>query len=638
MRGSSFDPVMGEIYSRRLRTVTLLVMIVFVVLILRLWYLQVVKGPSYRVQSENNRIHLQDIPPFRGMIFDRNGDLLVDNRPSFDMNVIPEEIQDRNRLLKSLHELIGMDHAQARTKLDKRGRGYPFKPLLVEKNISRDDLAVIETNLYNLPGVKIQVRPQRHYVYGEFGSHIIGYLGEISERQLRTDIYPGNRPGDLIGKYGVEKKWQKALHGYRGGEQVEVDAAGRRLKVVSRKPPIPGLNLTLTIDKKLQMAAEKGLKGKTGAVAVLNANNGEILAMASSPAFDPNLFIGGIDRTAWKKIISGEGYPLQNRAIAGQYPPGSVFKIPVSLAGLEEGAIDPEEEVFCGGSYTLGTHTFRCWKKYGHGKVNFHKALVQSCDVYFYKLARRLGVDAIAKYAMMLGLGKKTGYDLGSEKAGLIPTRKWKLKRWGVPWQAGETISTAIGQSFVLTTPLQLACMVSGVFNGGHLYQPKVVKRVGKGKRTVYQFSPSLTGRFAAQEENLERIKQALIGVVNEPRGTGSKSRVKGITVAGKTGTAQVINLDREKELDRTKEVPEKFRDHAWFVAVAPAEKPEIAMAILIEHGGHGGSAAAPLAKVLIKTYFEGKGQHRVPYDMTARAKAGGPAPGDRQPAGGVQN
>ena len=608
MRGSSFDPIMGEIYSRRLRTVSLLVMIVFVVLILRLWYLQVVKGPNYRIQSENNRIHLQDIPPFRGMIFDRHGDLLVDNRPSFDMNVIPEEIQDRNRLFESLHKLIGLDYAQARTKLDKRGRGYPFKPMLISKNISRDDLAVIETNLFNLPGVKIQVRPQRHYAYGDFACHIIGYLGEISERQLKSDQYPGNRPGDLIGKYGVEKKWQKSLHGYRGGEQVEVDAAGRRLKVVSRKPPIPGLNLTLTIDKKLQMAAERVLEGKTGAVAVLNPNNGEVLAMASSPAFDPNLFIGGMGRKAWKKIISGEDYPLQNRAIAGQYPPGSIFKIPVALAGLEEGAIDPEEEVFCGGSYTLGTHTFRCWKKYGHGKVNFHKALVQSCDVYFYKLARRLGVDAIAKYAVMCGLGKRTGYDLGSEKSGLIPTRKWKLKRWGVPWQTGETISTAIGQSFVLTTPLQLASLAACTFNGGKLFQPKVVKRVGKGDRAVYRFSPSLRGKVTAKKESLELIKQALIGVVNEPRGTGKKSGVKGVTVAGKTGTAQVINLDRAKELDRESEIPLKFKDHAWFVAVAPAEKPEIAMAILVEHGGGGGSTAAPLAKILIETYLDIKG------------------------------
>ena len=599
---------MGEIYSKRLRSVTLLVMVVFVVLILRLWYLQIVKGPSYRVQSENNRIHLQAIPPFRGMIFDRHGDLLVDNRPSFDMNVIPEEIQDQNTLFKSLHKLIGLNYAQARTKLDKRAPGYPFKPLLIEKNISRDDLAIIETNLFNLPGVKIQVRPQRHYVHGEFGGHIIGYLGEISERQLITGKYPGTRPGDLIGKYGVEKKWQKALHGYRGGEQVEVDAAGRRLKVISRKPPIPGLNLSLTIDKKLQMVAEKGLQGKMGAVAALNPNNGEVLAMASSPAFDPNLFIGGIDRTAWKRIISSKGYPLQNRAIAGQYPPGSVFKIVVSLAGLEEGAIDPEEEVVCTGSYTLGTHTFRCWKKYGHGKMNFHKAVVQSCDVYFYKLARRLGVDTIARYAMMCGLGKKTGYDLGSEKAGLIPTRKWKLERWGVPWQAGETISMAIGQSFVLTTPLQLASMVACVFNGGNLYKPKVVKRVGRGDRAVYSISPTLSGRIHAKKENLELLKRALIGVVNEPRGTGSRSRVKGITVAGKTGTAQVISLDREKELDREGGVPLKFRDHAWFVAVAPAEKPEIALAILIEHGGHGGSAAAPLAKLLIETYLRGKG------------------------------
>ena len=608
MRISSFDPVMGEIYSRRLRTVTLFVMVVFVVLILRLWYLQIVKGPSYRIQSENNRIHLQDIPPFRGMIFDRNGELLVDNRPSFDMNIIPEEVQDSNQLFKSLRTLIGLDPTLAHARMNNRAPGYPFKPMLLEKNISREDLAVVETNLFNLPGVMIQVRPQRHYVYGQFGGHVIGYLGEISERQLRTNRYPNNRPGDLIGKYGVEEKWQKALHGYRGGEQVEVDAAGRRLKVISRKPPIPGLNLSLTIDKELQMAAEKGLEGKKGAAVVINPNNGEILAMASSPAFDPNLFIGGIDRAAWNRIISGKDYPLQNRTIVGQYPPGSVFKIVVALAGLEEGAIDPEEEVFCNGSYTLGTHTFQCWKKYGHGKVNFHKALVQSCDVYFYRLGRRLGVDTIARYATMLGLGKKTGFDLGSEKAGLIPNRKWKLKRWGVPWQTGETISMSIGQSFVLTTPLQLANMIGAIFNGGKLYQPKVVQWVGKGDRAVYHLSPTLAGRLRVKKENLEELQKALVGVVEEPHGTGARSRVKGITVAGKTGTAQVITLERERDLDREGEIPSEYQDHAWFVAVAPAENPQIALAILIENGGHGGSAAAPLAKVLIETYFKEKG------------------------------
>lgn len=606
MRTSSFDPTIGENYSRRLRTVSLFVIAAFVVIMLRLWYLQIVEGPSYRIQSENNRIHLQDIPPFRGMIFDRNGDLMVDNRPSFDISIIPEEIQNKDRLFRRLHTLIGLNPELARAKLNNRTARYPYEPLLLEKNISREDLAIVETNLYNLPGVMIQVKPERHYVYGEFAAHVVGYLGEISERQLRSGKYPDCKAGDLIGEYGVEQKWQKALQGHRGGEQVEVDAAGRRLKVLSRKPPIAGLNVALTIDKRLQMAAQEGLEGKKGAVVVLNPNDGEVLAMASSPTFNPNLFIGGIDQAAWNRIISSKDYPMQNRAIAGQYPPGSVFKIVVGLAGLQEGAITPEKEVFCNGSYTLGNHTYHCWKRYGHGWVNFHKGIVQSCDVYFYHLGKSLGVDTIARYARMLGLGRKTGFDLGGEKPGLVPTREWKLKRWGVPWQAGETISMAIGQSFVLTTPLQLANMIGSIFNGGKLYEPKVVQWVGKGDQSVYRFSPTLIRRLRVKKENLELLQKALIGVVEEPHGTGSKARVEGITVAGKTGTAQIITTAREKDIDREKgKIPPEFYDHAWFVAVAPAEHPQIAIAVLIEHGGHGGSAAAPLAKTLIETYFD---------------------------------
>jgi penicillin-binding protein 2 len=330
--------------------------------------------------------------------------------------------------------------------------------------------------------------------------------------------------------------------------------------------------------------------------------------MASSPAFDPNAFIGGIDRAAWKRMISGGDYPLQNRVIAGQYPPGSIFKIVVGLGGLEEGLVDPGEEVFCNGSYQLGTHTFRCWKRYGHGNVNFHRALRESCDVYFYKLGRRLGVDRIARYAHMLGLGHRTGLDLGSERPGLIPTSQWKLKRFGVPWQAGETISTSIGQSFVLVTPIQAARMIGAVFNGGILHEPRVVKWVGKGERTVYRFEPTVRSRAEADPANLERVKQALIAVVNEPHGTGWRARVKGITVAGKTGTAQVVNLETEKASKGGDGVPMKYRDHAWFVAVAPAEDPQLAIAVLLENAGHGGSASAPIAGRMIEAYLRGGG------------------------------
>jgi len=605
MRSSGFDSVSVEAFNRRLRIVTLCVIAVFSVLVLRLWFLQILNGPSYRVQSENNRIHLQDIPPFRGMIFDRSGDLLVDNRPSYNLYVIPEDIQDQKQLLKSLKMLIGLDPESTQSKLGKDTHKYPFKPVLIMKNLSRNELAVVETNLFNLPGVMIQVEPRRHYINGSFASHLIGYLGEISESQLNKEKYKDSKPGDLIGKYGVEGEWQRYLHGLRGGEQLEVDAAGRKLRVVSRKRPIPGLNVLLTIDKNLQMAAEKELEGKKGAIVAMNPRNGEILAMASRPAFDPNWFIGGMDRREWAKIMSSKDSPLQNRPISGQYPPGSVFKIVVALAGLGEGIVDPEEEILCTGQFRVGNHTHRCWKKYGHGMVAFHRALVESCDVYFYKLGKQLGVDTIARYARMLGLGKRTGFELGSERAGLIPTSQWKLKRWGVPWQTGETVSMSIGQSFVLVTPIQMARMLSALFNGGYLYQPKVIQWVGKDDHPVFQFSPTLMDRMDVKWENVELIKNALIGVVNEPRGTGGRARMKDLTVAGKTGTAQVIRLEKTEDLEEEDEIPIEFRDHAWFVAIAPVENPSLALAILVEHGGHGGSTAAPIAKKLLETYFE---------------------------------
>ena len=596
-----------EVFNRRLRILTLCVFAVFAVLVLRLWSLQILKGAELRVQSENNRIQLQDIPPFRGMIFERSGELLVDNRPSYNLYIIPEQIQNQKQLLESLELLIGLDPHSVQIKLGKDSRKYPFKPLLIKKNVSRNELAIVETNLFNLPGVMVQVKPQRHYIFGSFASHLIGYLGEISEVQLGKEEYRDNKAGDLIGKYGVEGEWQESLHGFRGGAQVEVDAAGRKLRVVSRKRPLPGLNVWLTIDKNLQMTAERALNGKKGAIVAMNPRNGQILALASSPAYDPNLFIGGMDRTEWAKIMTSKDSPLQNRPISGQYPPGSVFKIAVALAGLEEGAVDSEEEIFCTGQFTVGNHTYRCWKKYGHGWVAFHRAIVESCDVYFYKLGKQLGVDTIARYARMFGLGKRTKFELGSEKAGLIPTRRWKLKRWGVPWQTGETVSTAIGQSFVLVTPMQMVRMISGLFNGGHLYQPKVIKWVGKDGNKVYQFTPTLMDRIDAKRENMERVKKALIAVVNEQRGTGGRARVKGLNVAGKTGTAQVVKLEITEGIEEEEQIPEEFRDHAWFVAIAPAEEPVLALAILVEHGGHGGSGAAPIAKEMLEVFFKNK-------------------------------
>ncbi|MDB9822254.1 penicillin-binding protein 2 [Deltaproteobacteria bacterium] len=605
MRSSGFDPVLVEILNRRLRTVTIFVLVIISALILRLWFLQIANGLPYRTQSENNRIHLQTIPPFRGMILDRNGELLVDNRPSYNLYVIPEDIQDRKQLLTSLKLLLDIDPEQVGGKLGKAATRYPFKPILIKKNITRNDLAVVETNLFNLPGIMIEVSPQRNYIFGNLASHVIGYLGEISEKELSGGRYPDNSSGDLIGKSGVEGRWQNYLNGITGGMQVEVDAAGRKLRVISRKPPASGLNISLTIDKNLQLLAEESLKGKEGSIVALDPNSGEVLAMASSPSIDSNLFIGGIDEVEWERMISGRDFPLQNRAISGQYPPGSVFKIVVALAGLEEGIINPEEEIVCTGSYTLGDRTYRCWKEGGHGNVGFHRAIRESCDVYFYKIGSRLGVDKIAHYARMCGLGAKTTFELDSEAAGLIPTSAWKLKRWGVPWQLGETVSTSIGQGFVLVTPLQMARLISLIYNGGKLYQPKIVRWIGSDKDYVYEITPTLAGEINVRQESLEHLKKALFAVVNEPHGTGYMAKVNGINVAGKTGTAQVVTLSTAEELSSDGELPEEFRDHAWFVSIAPEERPRLALAILIEHGEHGGSAAAPIAREMIKEYLD---------------------------------
>jgi penicillin-binding protein 2 len=608
LRNQAFEQASVEILRKRLSKLPYLVVAVFVVLLLRLWLLQVVQGPSYRVQSENNRIRLQDVAPFRGMVFDRNGELLVDNRPSFDAYVIPEEMHDRDGLIRSLHSLIGVDPEGLEEKLGKESQKYAFRPVLIKKNISREELAVLEGNLYDLPGVMIQIKPQRYYLYKELAAHLIGYLGEISEAQLASGNYPDNKQGDLIGQAGVERVWQKNLNGVRGGEEVEVDAAGRRLSVIARKPPVAGQNIALTIDKDLQQVAEKCLKGKKGSIVALNPMTGEILAMASSPAYDPNLFLEGLNRAEWMKLVTSKDHPLQNRAVAGQYAPGSTFKMVMALAGLEEG-LDPQEEFFCDGKFPFGEHTFRCWRKQGHGRIALHRAIVESCDVYFYKLGKRLGVDKIHYYATMCGLGVASGYELGSEKDGLIPSSEWKLKRFGVPWQPGETISTSIGQSFVLVTPLQMARLISAFFNGGFLYQPRVVNWVGKDDKQVYHFTPEVNGRLKAKEQNIAFIRSALVGVVNEPAGTGSKARMKnGIIVAGKTGTAQVVGLGKEKVAQKGEEGSSDFNDHAWFVGIASADKPEIAVAVLLENGGHGGSASAPLAKEMFEAFYAKKG------------------------------
>ncbi|RPI77281.1 MAG: penicillin-binding protein 2, partial [Desulfobacteraceae bacterium] len=518
MRISSSDPISIEALNKHLTVVTCLILAAFLVIVLRLWFLQVVRGNLYRMQSERNRIHLQDIPPFRGLIFDRHGELLVDNRPSYNVFITPEEIQDREQLLVTLERMLYLDRPAVKKKIEDQIKKYPFRPVLIKKNISREELAVVETNLFNLPGVMIRVNPQRFYLFEKMAAHVIGHMGEIGESELAKGQYPANKRGDLIGKYGVEGKWQEVLSGLRGEEQIEVDAAGRRLKIIDRRTPLPGKNITLTIDRKLQILAEECLKDKKGAIVAMDPNTGEILALASSPAFDPNLFIGGIENEELPKILLDPNHPLQNRAIAGVYPPGSIFKIVVALAGLQEGLLDPKEEVVCNGVYTLGNHQFKCWmwSRGGHGRVGLQRAIIESCDVYFYRLGRRLGVDLIAQYANMCGFGKKTGFELGFEKEGLIPTNQWRLRAKGAPWQPGDTINMSIGQGFVLVTPIQAANLISAIFNGGILYQPGIIKQITDNQEVIFQFQAVPKGQLQVKPEYLDLIKQGLIGVVNE--------------------------------------------------------------------------------------------------------------------------
>jgi penicillin-binding protein 2 len=603
---SGLDPAETDIFQRRLKKLTVFILIALGVIFVRLWFLQVIHGSNYRTRSENNRIFLRDVVPFRGLIYDRNGQLLVDNRPLFSLGVTPEDINNLDSLLSELKVLVEIDDSSARKMIKRAQKRNPFKPVHIKKGLTRDELAKVETNMFSLPGIVIEVEPRRHYLHGPFASHLIGYLGEIDRKQLTSKDFSQNRLGDLVGKVGVEQKWQKQLNGIRGGQQVEIDAFGRRLRVLFQKEAEPGLDVYLTIDKDLQELAESELEDKAGAIVAMDPMSGEILAMASSPGFDPNDFVRGMDRKGWESLISNTRFPLQDRVTTGQYPPGSLFKIAVALAGLEEGIIDPQEKIICTGRHYFQGRVYRDWKAGGHGQVDLHRAIVESCDIYFYKMGQRIGIDTIARYARLLGLGERTGLQLGSEKEGLIPDREWKLNRWRIPWQEGETLSVSVGQSFTLVTPIQMARFASALFNGGILFRPQETRLVGKEQGdAVFRFQPNIMKRWSISEEHIELIKRAMIGVVNDPKGTGREARINGMQVAGKTGTAQVIALPEDKETIDEKEIPYKFRDHSWFVAVAPAENPEIAVSIIMEHSGMEGLKAAPIAKTIIEGYFK---------------------------------
>jgi len=601
-RLTGYDP--GR-YRKKIQLVIWLVFLAFFILIVRLWYLQVVRGEELRKRSEGNRVRIQEIKPLRGLIMDVDGDTLVDNQSSFDISIIPEAVKDMENVLNKISNLcdLGEDAMSGREAIFKSGK--PFVPVRIRKNIDRDNLAAVETNSLKLPGVVVDVVPVREYVYGEMMAHILGYVGKISRSELGRDIYSEYGANDIVGKYGIERYLDGYLKGKSGGEQVEVDVAGRRLNVLGGIKPVHGNNVVLNIDADLQKICWDAFQEKAGTTIVMDPRNGNIMALINKPSFEPNLFNRGISGGNWKDLMANPLCPLQNRAISGQYPPGSTYKVVVAAAALEEGLITEDTRIFCDGTYRMGDRTFRCWKKGGHGKMDLHRAIVESCDVYFYTLGEMLGVDKIAEYAVKFGFGYKTGISLPGEKKGLVPTKKWKQKRYRESWQKGETTSLSIGQGFSLVTPLQLLRVYCTIANGGILYKPRLVKRIETmDGRVVRKFPPEKERIIPISRKNIDILRYALWGAVNEPHGTGWALKRKEKDVCGKTGTAQVIGMPQDEEKPDVKEVPYKHKDHALFVCFAPYKDPSIAILVIVEHGAMAGPLRLPLRAGLLMDIF----------------------------------
>lgn len=602
MKGQRFVREVME-SKQRILVISFVVGAIFFLLLLRLWHLQILSADDYRSMSENNRLRFVPVAASRGAIMDRGGKVLVSNRPSFSLAVVPQEVKDKDSLFDRLAKLLGLDRSELDDRWNKIKGRAKYYPIVLASNISRDQVEIIEENRLRLPGVEIEMKPVREYSSDLLAAHLLGYIGEVSEDEMNKKGFEEYNPGDYIGKNGIERSWELELHGNDGGRQLEVDARGRVLRTISESYPTVGNSVVLTIDAALQKQTEKAFGDQAGAAVAMDVNTGEVLAFVSYPSFDPALFSGKLPADVWKSYLDDKRHPLENKALTGQYPPGSTFKIITALAGLEEGKITENSSVNCNGSYELGGSTFKCWNKHGHGSTSLKKSLRESCDVYYYQLGEHLGVDLIAKTAQKFMLGSPMGIGLSNEKPGLIPTAEWKQKRFGKRWYHGETLPVAIGQGYVLMTPIQMASMIATVANEGTVYRPYLVKRiVDTDGKTLKEFKPEVMGRTGISPANFRLVKQGLFSVVNDPGGTGSSARLYDVRVAGKTGTSQVVKMR-----DSKRETQYQFRDHALFVAFAPYDKPEIAIAVIVEHGEHGGSAAGPIAGRMLRAYFDGK-------------------------------
>lgn len=572
----------------------------------RLYQLQVVESDRFTMLSDENRINLQLLAPERGRIFDRYGIPLAANQLNYRVLLVPEKAEGVAATLAELKRILPVTpEDEERIKLEaKRKRG--FTPITVRENLTWDDVARIEVNAPDLPGISIDVGQRRYYTYGALASHVIGYVGAVSEKDLEGKDDPVlTLPGFRIGKNGCEKTLDLALRGRAGSRQVEVNAYGRVIRELARDDGLPGDDHVLSIDMGLQEYVCARLEDHSASCAVMDVITGEILALASVPAYDPNVFARGVTNPEWEELVRNPRGPLNNKASGGQYPPGSTFKMIVALAGLEGGHMGPDERVFCPGVMRMGNAQFHCWKRGGHGSMNMHAAIMQSCDVYFYEVAKRVGVDGIAAMSRRFGFGEVPGIGLPGERAGLVPTAAWKEATHGVPWQKGDTVVIGIGQGYMLTTPLQLAIYTARIANGGRAVKPTLIRAVHR-KGEALAGSESDFPSLGLKPAHLAIVKGGMNGVTNDKRGTAYRARIDEaeFAMAGKTGSVQVKRIskaERERGVVKNEDRPWKDRDHALFVGYAPVETPRYAVAVVVEHGGGGSATAAPIARDVLR-------------------------------------
>lgn len=576
-------------------------------LVARLYYLQVIEGERYAVLSEENRINLQLIIPPRGIIKDRNGVILAENARNFRLNFIPEKSDRNQTTLDYLAEILDLTPNEIDRIFNEMEKRKAFDPILVRDNLKWDVVAKLHLNNMDLPGASIEVGQSRFYPFVDVTSHVLGYVGPVSEYELNKNIFGNDpilrTPQLRVGKKGVEKQYESSLRGIAGSSQMEVNAYGRIIRELEKVDGKPGESMDLTIDIEIQKLAMERLVGQSGSAVVMDANTGGILALASAPGFNPNLFNNGISIKDWEELLNNARAPLTNKAIAGLYAPGSTYKIVTALSALEYGTIEPGHRVYCDGATSLGSAKFHCWKKGGHGSLDLMGAIRESCDVYFYDVAMKLGVDRLAETARKIGLAKETGIDIPGEKSGLIPDRRWKQTRFKKGWHKGETLVAGIGQGYVLTTPLQLAAMTAHVVNGGRQVTPHI--RVAPEMEQAQDKEGLLDKVLRFNKRHLAFLKESMNQVVNAGNGTAHGARIaeEGMEMGGKTGTAQVKRItmaERARGVIKNEDRPWKDRDHALFIGFAPVEKPKYVTAVVVEHGGGGSAVAAPIARDLL--------------------------------------